>query len=97
MKKLILISAISIIVSTSVKGQSKPDTLKESEVITISQLLAFGEQAAGNSDKVTTSQYNAYHAQVAKIDSVLGVMYRKWHPVKTTPKIEVKPKKDGKN
>lgn len=65
-------------------AQTKPkaDTLTEAQVIQISQLLNFGETAAGNSEKVSTAQYNQYHAQVAKIDSVLGVMYRKWHPVK---------------
>ena len=95
MKTIITISLV--LCSIASMGQQKPkvDTLTEKQVIEISQLLNFGEQAAGNSDKVTTSQYNAYHAQVAKIDSVLGVMYRKWHPVKAKP--TEKPKKDGKN
>lgn len=87
MKKSLLI-LLTICFCTAVKAQSKPkcDTLTESQVVTISQLLQFGELAAGNSDKISTSQYNQYHAQVAKIDSVLRVIYLKWHPVKEQAK-----------
>lgn len=82
MKYLTIITLTLCSIAVKAQQKSKPvDTLTESQVIQISQLLQFGEVAAGNSDKVSTSQYNQYHAAVAKIDSVLGVMYRKWHPV----------------
>jgi len=60
--------------------------LTESQVSQISQLLYFGEVAAGNSDKISTKDYNAYHAAVLHIDSVLRVQWNKFHPVKGTAK-----------
>lgn len=96
MKKVILLSAFSIILSTQIKAQDKPksktDTLTEKQVIEISQLLNIGEQVAGNSDKVTTAQYNQFHERVVKIDSVLGILYTKWHPVKKATPKDQKPK-----
>jgi hypothetical protein len=88
MKKQLLIIPAILLLTNMAFAQQKPkcDTLTEKQVIEISQLLNFGEVAAGNSDKVSTNQYNQYHIQVAKIDSVLGIMYRHWHPVKVAEK-----------
>jgi hypothetical protein len=60
--------------------------LTESQIIQISQLLSFGEVAAGNSDKISTKDYNVYHAAVVHIDSVLRSQYMKFHPVKEQAK-----------
>lgn len=96
MKKIFLLSAISIILSTQINAQDKPkskaDTLSENQVIEISRLLNISEQVAGNSDKVTTAQYNQFHERVMKIDSVLAIFYQKWHPVKKATPKEQKPK-----
>jgi hypothetical protein len=73
-------------------GQSKPDTtrkytLSEPVIIQISALLSYGDNLAGNSDKISTRDYNAYHAAIAKVDSVLREQYLKWHP---QPKQQIK-------
>ena|SRR5579859_5712796 len=60
--------------------------LDEPTIIQISQLLAFGETAAGNSDKISTKDYNAYHAAVVHVDSVLRQQYIKFHPKETVKK-----------
>ena len=90
MKKVIVLTAISII-ALSATAQQKADTtakyrLTETEVIQISQLLDYGLKAAANSEKVSTAAYNQYAAQVAKVDSSLRVQYQKQHPTKEQPK-----------
>lgn len=86
MKKILLLPAILIVSLCHAQVKTKPDTLAEKDLVLISQLLNFGETAAGNSEKVSTAQYNQYHAQVAHIDSVLREMWVKWHPVKASKK-----------
>ena len=76
---------------TVVMGQSKPDTTKhytfaEPEAVTIDNLLGQLDQLSGNSDKISTSQYNAIHKAVLRIDSLIKVQYFKYHPVKGEPK-----------
>lgn len=71
-------------------GTTKTDStlyvLTEPQVILITQLLSYAETTAGNSDKISTRDYNNFHYQVMKIDSVLRVQYAQKHP----------PKKDAK-
>jgi len=71
-------------------GTSKNDstlyTLSEPNVILITELLSYADGVAGNSDKITTRDYNSFHLQVFKIDSILRVQYLQKHP----------PKKDAK-
>lgn len=71
-------------------GTTKTDStlymLTEPQVILITQLLNYAETTAGNSDKISTRDYNNFHYQVMKIDSVLRVQYAQKHP----------PKKDAK-
>jgi hypothetical protein len=86
MKKAILIAAITLSAATAF-GQSKPDTtrkytLSEPVIIQISTLLSYGDNIAGNSDKISTRDYNAYHSAVLKIDSVLREQYLRYHPAK---------------
>jgi len=91
MKKSILLIPV-LLFAMSCSGQTvKKDTtatykLTEPQILQISQLLSFGEVAAGNSDKISTKDYNAYHAAVLHIDSVLREQYFKFHPVKEKAK-----------
>jgi len=86
MKKLLIIFILALI-STSVFGQAaKPDTTRyhftESEVILIDNLMGQLDVVSGNSDKVSTAQYNSIHRAVMRIDSLIKVQYSKKHPVK---------------
>ena len=92
MKKIYITLALAFAASAGFAQTTKKDTqimyykLTESQVSQISQLLYFGEVAAGNSDKISTKDYNAYHAAVLHIDSVLRAQWAKFHPVKGTAK-----------
>jgi hypothetical protein len=84
MKKSILIAAITLSSATAF-GQTKPDTipqyrLPEPVIIQISALLSYGDNLAANSDKISTREYNTYHAAIAKVDSLLRVQYLRYHP-----------------
>lgn len=65
-------------------GTTKTDStlyvLTEPQVILITQLLSYAETTAGNSDKISTRDYNNFHYQVLKVDSFLRVQYTKKHP-----------------
>jgi hypothetical protein len=71
-------------------GTSKVDStsyiLTEPQVVLITQLLAYGDSAAGNSDKISTRDYNNFHYQVLKVDSILRVQYTKKHSAKKDAK-----------
>lgn len=86
-----LLLLCSIAVNAQVKKPAPKDTssyvLTEPQVILITQLLSYAETTAGNSDKISTRDYNNFHYQVMKIDSVLRVQYAQKHP----------PKKDAKH
>lgn len=86
-----LLLLCSIAVNAQVKKPAPKDTssyvLTEPQVILITQLLNYAETTAGNSDKISTRDYNNFHYQVMKIDSVLRVQYAQKHP----------PKKDAKH
>jgi len=92
MKRTTITLALAFAALAGFAQTTKKDTpimyykLTESQVSQISQLLYFGEVAAGNSDKISTKDYNAYHAAVLHIDSVLRSQYMKFHPVKEQPK-----------
>jgi hypothetical protein len=91
MKKTTITLALAFAASAGFAQTTKKDTvptyrLDEPTIIQISQLLAFGETAAGNSDKISTKDYNAYHAAVVHVDSVLRSQWNKFHPVKEQPK-----------
>lgn len=88
MKKLL---TLTLILSASVcMAQTKPkaDTtryiLTENEVMQISQLLSVGDNCAGNSTIMSTSDWKAYHNAVLKIDSTLRVQYMHHHPQPVT-------------
>lgn len=73
-------------------AQAKPDTTKkytlsEPDILQISQLLSFGDNAAGNSTAVSTNDWKAYHSAVLRVDSVLRVQYLRFHPEKAQPVI----------
>ena len=92
MKKLILILILIMANSPFLKAQTtaKPDTAKyrftEPDVVLIDNLLGQLDQCAGNSDRISTSQYNAIHHAVLRLDSVIKVQYFKFHPVKEKAK-----------
>lgn len=91
MKKIALLIAISIIISSSVKAQvkEKPDTLytlKEKEVILLINLLNAGDQAISTSDNFSKNQWKEFHNAALKLDSIFTVQYKKYHPVKIEPK-----------
>jgi opacity protein-like surface antigen len=88
--KSILITALLVIVAmASAKAQSKPDTtytLTESQIKVVYNLLQAGDNAMGNSDKVSTREWRDFHIAAVKIDSVLTAQYMKFHPqVKKKP------------
>lgn len=68
------------------KVDSASYVLTERQVLLISKLLAYGDDAAGNSDKISTRDYNNFHYQVLKVDSILRVQYAKKHPKKDAKK-----------
>jgi len=90
MKKIYITLALAFAALAGFAQTTKKDTvtykLTESQIIQISQLLSFGEVAAGNSDKISTKDYNAYHAAVLHMDSVLRAQWAKFHLVKEQPK-----------
>lgn len=69
---------------------TKPDTTRyhftESEVILIDNLMGQLDQVSGNSDRVSTSQYNQLHRAVIHVDSLIKVQYSKKHPAKEQAK-----------
>jgi hypothetical protein len=92
MKHLTITLALAFAALVGFAQTTKKDTtaayykFTESQIIQISQLLSFGEIAAGNSDRISTKEYNGYHAAVLHIDSVLRSQYMKLHPAKEQPK-----------
>ncbi|MGN6639347.1 MAG: hypothetical protein ACTHJ8_10585 [Mucilaginibacter sp.] len=102
MKKSLLSIALLCAVSLSVSAQSKkkvtqpvqaqvkPDTtiytFKEPVILQIVNLLAVSEKQFSNSNDVTTSNFNAFHKEVMRIDSIIGVQYVKFHPQTPTKK-----------
>jgi len=92
MKKAILTALILIpLFSGVLKAQTtKPDTNKyhfsEQDAILIDNLMSQLDQVSGNSDKVSTAQYNQLHKAVMHIDSLIKVQYLKKHPVKEQSK-----------
>lgn len=85
-----IITIILAFTVSAVCAQAKPDstkyTLNEAQIAQISRLLSFSDSAVGNSDKITTRDYNEFHRQVMQIDSVLRVQYAKKHPKKDAKK-----------
>jgi predicted nucleic acid-binding protein len=81
---LILVASISM-------AQTKADTSKryrfsEPDVILIDQLMGQLDIVSGNSDKVSTAQYNAIRHSIARVDSLIKAQYSKFHPAKSEPK-----------
>lgn len=84
MKKLITLILLSFAIEVSAQT-TKPDStykLTEPQVYQISQLLDYGLKLAGNSDKISTRDYNEFARQVASIDSLFRMRYMQLHPVK---------------
>lgn len=90
MKKSILTIPV-LLLALACSGQTtKPDTTRyhftEPDVVLIDNLLGQLDQVSGNSDKVSTAQYNQLHKAVIHIDSLIKVQYLKKHPVKEQAK-----------
>lgn len=58
----------------------------EPDVILIDNLMGQLDQISGNSDRVSTSQYNQLHRAVMHVDSLIKAQYSKKHPIKERPK-----------
>ena len=82
----LLLYSIGVNAQDKAKKDTSSYTLTEPQVLLISQLLSYGDSAAGNSDKISTRDYNNFHYQVLKVDSILRVQYTKKHPVKKDAK-----------
>ena len=90
MKKLTITLALAFAALAGF-AQTKTDTSKryvfnESEVILIDNLIGQLDIVSGNSDKVSTSQYNQLHRAVMHVDSLIKIQWAKKHPVKEQPK-----------
>lgn len=88
MKKLLLFTLF--IPGVAMAQQPKQDStyrLSEKQIIQISQLLDYGLKAAGNSDRISTKDYNEFARQVAHIDSLFRSRYQQLHS---------QPKQEGK-
>jgi|GEM_PF-4975004 hypothetical protein len=87
--KQLLILTILVLISTSLFAQTKDTTtyrFKEPDAILIDNLMGQLDQCAGNSDRISTSQYNQLHKAVMRIDSLVKKRYLELHPVKAEPK-----------
>ena len=97
MKKLFTILLLSAAMTAGAqtkitKPQPKLDTalhykFAEPEIIIIDNLVGQLDVLAGNSDKISTAQYNSIHRAVIHVDSLIKTQYFYYHPVKK----EVKP------
>lgn len=72
---------------TLAQTKPKPDTsahyrFPEPEIILIDNLVGQLDVLAGNSDKVSTAQYNSIHRAVIHVDSLIKTQYFYYHPVK---------------
>jgi len=97
MKKSILTIILITTISGYLKAQAKTDSVKhykfeEPETILIDNLMGQLDVIAGNSDKVSTAQYNSIHRAVIHIDSLIKVQYFKFHPQPKQPAKNEKPK-----
>jgi hypothetical protein len=96
MKKSILTTLIAF-ASLAAFSQAKTDSVKhykfeEPETILIDNLMGQLDVLAGNSDKISTAQYNSIHRAVIHIDSLIKVQYFKFHPQPKQPAKNEKPK-----
>lgn len=72
---------------TMAQTKQKPDTaahyrFPETEIILIDNLMGQLDVLAGNSDKISTAQYNSIHRAVIHVDSLIKTQYFYYHPVK---------------
>lgn len=76
------------------QDKPKPDTLhykfKEPDVALIDNLVGQLDVLAGNSDKISTAQYNVIHRSVIHLDSLIKSQYFRFHQVKEQPKKDQK-------
>jgi len=96
MKKIFITTLIAF-ASLAAFSQTKTDSVKhykfeEPETILIDNLMGQLDIIAGNSDKVSTAQYNSIHRAVIHIDSLIKVQYFKFHPQPKQPAKNEKPK-----
>jgi hypothetical protein len=87
MKQSITIALL--LCSIGVFAQKKDTTryhFTEPDAILIDNLMGQLDQVSGNSDRVSTSQYNQLHRAVLRVDSLIKSQWQKYHPVKEQPK-----------